>query len=127
MDEYKPNPPASGRWKPGQSGNPAGRPKIRPYKEALDRVLKAIGESAGRDAAHAMDQIAAAHVTKCMSGDMAAIKELAERHDGKVPQAVVGGDEDDNPIKIETIRRIIVRPGHPDSGSVPAATVPSTV
>lgn len=32
----------------------------------------------------------------------------------------ISGDED-NPLKIETIRRIIVRPGHPDSGGVSPA------
>jgi len=41
-------------------------------------------------------------------GDVQSIKELADRMDGKVPQAVVGDDESD-PINVVTqIRRIIV-------------------
>lgn len=108
-----------GKWPKGVSGNPGGRPKTKPFKEALQRVIDAMG---GPDAA------AQAIMARALTGDVAAFRECADRLDGKVPQSVVGGgDEDDNPIKIETIRRIIVRPGHPDSGSVPAATVPSTV
>lgn len=33
-------------------------------------------------------------------GDPVAIKELADRLDGKVPQGVIGGEDDDNPIVI---------------------------
>lgn len=43
-------------------------------------------------------------------GDVPAIKELADRLDGKVPQAVVG-DGDEDPINVvNEIRRVIVRP-----------------
>ena len=28
-------PPAAGKWKPGQSGNPKGRPPLKPFKEAM--------------------------------------------------------------------------------------------
>ena len=49
-------------------------------------------------------------IAKAQAGDMQAIKELAERTDGKVPQAIVGDDEGD-PINLVTeIRRTIVRP-----------------
>ncbi len=45
-------------------------------------------------------------------GNIAAIKEVAERIDGKVPQAVIGGDEDDAAIQVvNTVRRIILREG----------------
>lgn len=54
--------------------------------------------------------VADALVDKAISGDVAAIKEIAERLDGKVPQAVVG-DNDEDPINlIAEIRRTIVRP-----------------
>lgn len=44
-----------------------------------------------------------------MKGDVAAIKELADRLDGKVPQAIVGDDEHD---AISLITRIeLVAPG----------------
>jgi hypothetical protein len=42
-----------------------------------------------------------------MEGDMQAIKEMADRLDGKVPQAIVGDDEHAG-VRIEEIRRTIV-------------------
>jgi hypothetical protein len=33
-------------------------------------------------------------------GDVAAIREMADRLDGKVPQAITGGDEGDNPVTV---------------------------
>jgi hypothetical protein len=38
-------------------------------------------------------------IEQAIQGDMQARSWLAERSDGKVPQPVVGGDEDDPPIK----------------------------
>lgn len=83
---------------PGQSGNPGGRPKSRPFKDALDRAIKAAGE--GDEGAFTLDDIAKALLTKAKSGDVPAIKELAERYDGKVPQSVAV-DEDSGPLKLE--------------------------
>ncbi len=70
-------------WKPGQSGNPAGRPKSKPFKDAL---LKAIQELGLEGAAKAL-------VAKANEGDVGALRELADRLDGKVPQAIGGTDE----------------------------------
>lgn len=53
--------------------------------------------------------VADALVEKAMSGDVAAIKEVADRIDGKVPQALVGDSEYD-PIGVSEIRRTIVDP-----------------
>lgn len=89
---------------PGQSGNPNGRPKKRPFKEALDRVLKEEGK--GEDESSALDEVVRALYTKAKTGDVAAIKEIAERYDGKIAQAVIGGDEDDPPIKITRIELV---------------------
>jgi hypothetical protein len=46
--------------------------------------------------------------------ETAAAREVGDRLDGKPAQAIVGGDEDDAPVRLETIRRIIVKPGHQD-------------
>jgi hypothetical protein len=54
--------------------------------------------------------IAAKLIEKAQEGDMQAIKELADRTDGKVPQAIVG-DDDEAPINVvNKIVREIVRP-----------------
>lgn len=99
-------------FQPGQSGNPAGRPKSKPFKEALDRAIKAAGE--GEDGL-SLDDIAKALLVKAKTGDVPAIKELAERYDGKVAQAVIGGDEDDPPIS--TVTRIELVALKPDDST----------
>lgn len=54
--------------------------------------------------------IAAKLIEMAQGGDMQAIKELADRTDGKPAQAIVGDDESD-PINVVTkIVREIVRP-----------------
>jgi hypothetical protein len=86
--------------------NSGRRPK--PFDQALRMELLAAGEDH-----KALRLVARELITKAQSGDMQAIKELAERTDGKVPQAIVGDDEHD---AISLITRIeLVAPGHDDS------------
>ena len=48
-------------------------------------------------------------IEKALEGDGGAMNMVVERLEGKPKQALVGGDEDDNPI-IHEIRRRIVKP-----------------
>jgi hypothetical protein len=75
----------AGKWLPGQSGNPGGRPKTKPFKDALRAIIDKVG----------LEGAAEPLVAKANIGDVAAIKELGDRMDGKVPQAIVGDDEFD--------------------------------
>ncbi len=44
-----------------------------------------------------------------------AVNMIADRIDGKPAQAIIGGDDDDNPIKMtHTIERLIVDPSNPN-------------
>lgn len=71
--------------------------------------------AAGEDS-KALRLIAQKLIEKASEGDMQAIKELADRTDGKVAQAIIGGDEDDNPINvIHRIERHIVRANSSDT------------
>lgn len=87
-------------YKPGESGNPGGRPKAKPFADALRMEIAAAGADG-----KALRIVAAKLLEKAAEGDMQAIKELADRVDGKVAQAIIGGDEDDNPIVTEIIIR----------------------
>ena len=59
-----------------------------------------------------LDRAASALVDAATEGDVAALKEMGDRLDGRVPQALVGGDDDAPPIRtITEIRRTIVDPG----------------
>lgn len=81
----------------GQSGNPGGRGKLKPFADALRMEIAAAGEDQ-----KALRIVAAKLLEKAAEGDMQAIKELADRVDGKVAQAIVGGDEDDSPVNVVT-------------------------
>jgi len=97
-------------FQPGQSGNPAGRPKSKPFKNALQEALKAAGDND-----EMLRTVALALVTKAKDGDVPAIKEIADRLDGKVPQAVIGGEDDDPAVKmLHRIERVIVSPSNQD-------------
>lgn len=67
----------------GKSGNPGGRPKDKPFADALRMAIK----EAGPDH-KALRAVAVALLEKAQSGDVPAINALADRLDGKVPQAV---------------------------------------
>ena len=89
VDNTKQSP--SGRWKPGQSGNPSGRNKVKPFREAMQKL---VGENA-----EALRLAAAALMARAHTGDVAALKEVADRLDGKVP-ASVGGSTELGPVRL---------------------------
>lgn len=104
-------------FQPGQSGNPGGRRKDKPYRDALRKVL---AEELGFDPASArtkLEAVVRAHFTEAIGGDVTAMNAIADRLDGKVPQAVVG-DNDEDPINVvNKIVREIVRPKPADPNS----------
>jgi hypothetical protein len=58
-----------------------------------------------------LDELANSLIDAAKGGDISALKELGDRLDGKPSQALVGGDEDDNPIRtITEIRTTIIDP-----------------
>jgi hypothetical protein len=73
-------------FKPGQSGNPAGRPKSRTLSEAYRALLsQPLPDDPTRTLA---DVVAAAMVQNAIAGDVAAAKELADRTEGKARQSI---------------------------------------
>lgn len=75
----------------------AGRPpKEKSFANMLNIAIKQAHDE-GRDKLRA---VADALVEKAIAGDVQAIKEVADRLDGKVPQGVIGGDEDDTALTV---------------------------
>lgn len=98
-------------WKPGQSGNPAGRRKEKPFRDALNIVINEAMEVEGVGAVKRLRLIAVALAAKAMEGDVGAIREIADRLDGKaVQQTILNGDDDGGPVVIEKVERVIVDP-----------------
>lgn len=94
----------------------SGRKSEKPFRDALRVLLKEAGPDMPR-----LRKVAEILLTQAESGDMQAIKELIDRTDGKVAQAIIG-DDDADPINVLTkIERVIVNPGNPDSPGVPPA------
>lgn len=70
-------------FKKGQSGNPGGRSKEKPFADALRMEIAAAGEDH-----KALRKVAKALLEQAEGGDIRAIRELADRLDGKPLQAV---------------------------------------
>jgi len=75
------HPPKDTRWKPGQSGNPKGRP---PKNLSITSLVKEKLEQEGPEGKTNAELIADAIIELAVSGDLSAIKELLDRTDGKV-------------------------------------------
>jgi len=79
-------------------GNQNAAKSRRLFSSAIKRLLTQRPERA--------EALAEKLVVLAEAGEQWAFKELLDRVDGKSPQALVGGDEDDNPI---SIREILIR------------------
>jgi hypothetical protein len=99
---------------PFQPGNTEGSKsrKAKPYRAALMLELAAAesGNPMPEVPPNSLRAIVRGHLVKAAEKDMAAIKELADRLDGKVPQIVAGDDEAD-PITLRTIVTGVPRKG----------------
>jgi Family of unknown function (DUF5681) len=75
------------RWKPGQSGNPGGRPKTAALSEAARNVLakRVPNDPQGRTYAEA---IADTLAQLALEGDIRAAQELTDRAEGRARQSV---------------------------------------
>jgi hypothetical protein len=63
-------------WKPGQSGNPNGRPKSKPITDAIKALLD-------KDDGKALNAIAAVAVREALGGNYRYTKEILDRVEGK--------------------------------------------
>ena len=75
--------------------------KDKPFRDALRMEIAEAGEDRKR-----LRVVARALLAKAEAGDVAAIKEVADRLDGKVAQAIIGGDDDEPAIKITRIELV---------------------
>lgn len=87
----------------------SGKAKFKPFSEALLMIgNRDEGDIPARGLTNTQ-RAAAKLMQKAIEGDIPAIKEFADRLEGKVPQGIIGGDDDDNPVKvIAEIKRTIV-------------------
>lgn len=94
------------RWKPGESGNPNGRPKkdvnlTSLMKELLPEKAEYIAPGSTPDDKTWRQVIIKALFVKAAKGDIKAIELVLERTEGKITQPI-GGDED-KPIVLKVV------------------------
>jgi hypothetical protein len=97
---------------PFEDGNQEAR-KANHKKPRIitQKLIARLNDAEGKD----LDRIISALISKAADGDVPAAKEIFDRVDGKVPQAVIGGDDDDSPINLlHRIERVIVDPKNRD-------------
>src|SRR5438876_4486418 len=83
--------------------NPRGQQRDKIYREALRLELADMSEGADLKK---LRQIARAHIEKAAAGDMQAIKDLADRLDGKPAQILEHSGPDREPIT-RIVREIV--------------------
>lgn len=91
------------KWKPGESGNPAGRPKETEEQKLIKKSRKQLIEEYKDALAEALPFISPVLVAKAMEGDVPAIKELHDRTMDKAKQAT------DVTSNGETIQPVLVK------------------
>lgn len=83
--------------------NPGNQWTNKMWRDAVRvAALRPIDEEAAPT--NKLQAAATSLVDKAVDGDVTALKEIGDRLDGKVPQAIVGGDDDSKPIR--TVTRI---------------------
>ena len=96
---------------PFQAGNQLSKRANHARPRIIQQHLIAALNEVDTDNIPKLRRVVDALIAKAMEGDIAAIKEIADRVDGKVPQTIHG--DPDNPLIIEGIVREIVRPEPP--------------
>jgi hypothetical protein len=91
-------------WKPGQSGNPNGRPKKEfAFKTAIIQALRVKGP----DGVPYRRRIARKLVELADQGNIEAIKILLERVDGKVVERREIAGPEGAPLELRVVERIV--------------------
>jgi hypothetical protein len=89
-----------------RTGRPVGATnKDRPFRAALVRALGIADNNPEK-----LDKLAEALIAKAETGDVAALREVSDRLDGRVAQALVG-DDGSEPITLRTIVTGVIRAG----------------
>jgi HEAT repeat protein len=95
-------------FQPGESGNPGGRPKV-------ENIVKRIARNHTEAAINKLVRLLDSDDERIQ---LASAQAILDRGYGKPAQALVGGDEDDNPISVlQKVERVLVRPNPSNTDS----------
>jgi hypothetical protein len=88
----------------------AGRPKGAWSEKRFREALQAAVSEKDERGTTRLRLIAERLVEQALKGEGWAIQQVSDRIDGKVPQAIIGGEEDDPPVAVQFIELRAVRP-----------------
>lgn len=82
--------PVTGQFRPGHTGNPAGRPKgrysiTRRLRDMLEEAVKGSDEKIG-------DRLTRTILVEALKGNWPFVQEVINRNDGKVPDIVISSE-----------------------------------
>ncbi len=100
--QFAPGNKLGNRFKPGETGNPAGRPKRTKLTEALTAKMAEIAPGAVEETV--AERIAQALIDEALKGNVQAIREIGDRTEGKPRQAL-----DAEPTQISEYRHRVTR------------------
>lgn len=92
-----PFPNSATQFQPGQSGNPSGRPRTKPITDRLREALEVVGED-GRSMA---DAVVAHWLTMVADGEVPALREMLDRVEGPITQALKHEHDGGLTIRVE--------------------------
>jgi len=97
------------------AGAPLGNKNAAKAKIWHAAILRALERrKPANERIQAIDELADKLLDLVAAGDLPALKEFGDRLDGKPAQAIVGGDDGDNPIRLEAIAVKLVKPADND-------------
>ena len=94
-------PPPEHRFKPGQSGNPGGRPKTKLLTQAYRELLEQVDPKERKTLAEILARKA---VQQALKGNLAALKEITDRTEGKSVQPLSHSGLGSEPIAFHVFR-----------------------
>lgn len=98
-------------WPKGVSGNPKGLPKgtiqlKTLFRMVMDHEISGMDKESGQVLKKkGIEWVIKKHLMKALSGDMAAIKEIYDRYDGKVAQTNINEGNPDAPLQTMVVVR----------------------
>ncbi len=92
------------RFKPGRSGNPGGRPKTKLLTQAYRELLEQVDPKTGKTVAQLIaENIIEKALRGALKGDLAAVKEITDRTEGKVVQPLSHSGLGSEPITFNVV------------------------
>lgn len=92
-----------------ERGGQAGNQNAVRAKRWRESILRALSRKSGTIET-GLDAAATKLVNLAIDdGDKWALEEIGNRIDGRPAQSIIGGDEDDPPIRVEKIERVLIR------------------